>query len=146
MNKMRKKSEAQKYLEQIKEIDGDISDMIKDVERLRLIAYGTTAKSGGERVQSSSSKQKMADAVCEYVDIEEDIKRELGRLSEKRKEILSVIRRLQFNKRSIIHKRYVQGKSFDEIADMCDKSKSWVTSIHGRALQDVQAILDERKK
>lgn len=138
-------NKAQEYLKQLKEIDGDIENMLAEAERWRLIAYGTTARSDGERVQSSGSQQRMADAVCEYIDIEEDIKRELGALAEKRKEIISMIRRLPYNKRNVLHKRYVQDKSFDEIALMCDKSRSWVTSIHGRALQDVQAILDERE-
>lgn len=153
---MCKTREAQNYLKQLKAIDGDIENMLAEAERWRMIAYGTTATSQTvkingiehalDRVQSSGSQQRMADAVCEYVDIEEDIKRELSALAEKRKEIMNVIRMLPYNKRNVIHKRYVQDKSFDEIALMCDKSRSWATSVHGRALQDVQSILDERKK
>ena len=152
---MCKTTEAQAYLNQLQEIDGDIQNMLAEVERWRLIAYHITAsnqtvKVNGieyamDRVQSSGSQQKMADAVCKYIDIEDDIKRELSILAEKRKEITGTIRMLPYNKRNVLHKRYVQDMSFDEIALVCDKSRSWVTSIHGRALQDVQAILDERE-
>lgn len=153
---MCKTREAKEFLKQIREIDGDIENLLADVERWKLIAYGTTA--GGQtikingiehamdRVQSSGSQQRMADAICEYVDIEAENKRELIALKNKRKEIMDVIRMLQYDKRNVIHKRYVQDKSFDEISLACNKSRSWVTSIHGRALQDVQNILEERKK
>ena len=153
---MCKTKTAQEYLKQLKEIDGDIQNMLAEAERWRLIAYNTTASSqtvkingieyAMDRVQSSGSQQRMADAVCEYIDIEEDIKRELSILSDKYKEITNTIRMLPYDKRNVLHKRYVQDLSFDEIALICDKSRSWVTSIHGRALQDVQAILDEREK
>ena len=138
--------EAQDYLRRLREIDGDIENMIAEAERWKMIALGTTTGSEGERVQSSGSHQRMADAVCKYVDIEADIKRQLVALTEKRKDILDTIKSLPYDKRNVLHKRYVQDKSFDEISLMCDKSRSWVTSIHGRALQDVQNILDERKK
>jgi DNA-directed RNA polymerase specialized sigma24 family protein len=137
---------AQEYLRQLKEIDGDIENMLAEVERWRMVAMGTTSRTEGDRVQTSGSQQRMADAVCEYIDIEADIKQQLGILAEKRKEITSTIRMLPYNKRNVLHKRYVQNMSFDEISVVCDKSRSWVTSVHGRALQDVQAILDEREK
>ena len=137
---------AQEYLRQLKEIDGDIENMLAEVERWRMVAMGTTSRTEGDRVQSSGSQQRMADAVCEYIDIEADIKEQLGKLAEKRKEITGTIRMLPYNKRNVLHKRYVQDMSFDEISVVCDKSRSWVTSVHGRALQDVQAILDEREK
>ena len=137
---------AQEYLRQLKEIDGDIENMLAEVERWRMVAMGTTSRTEGDRVQTSGSQQRMADAVCEYIDIEADIKQQLDILAEKRKEITSTIRMLPYNKRNVLHKRYVQDMSFDEISVVCDKSRSWVTSVHGRALQDVQAILDEREK
>ena len=143
---MCKTKKAREYLMQLKENDGDIENLLAEAERWRLIATGTASRTDSERVQSSGSHQRMADAVCKYVDIEEDIKRHLGALAEKRKEILETIRKLPYDKRNVIHKRYVQDMSFDEIASVCDKSRSWVTSIHGRALQDVQSILDERER
>ena len=141
---MCKMKKAVEYLKQLREIDGDVENLISEAERWRLIATGTTSRSDGERVQSSGNHQRMADAVCRYVDIEEDIKRHLAALAEKRKEILETIRQLPYDKRNVLHKRYVQDMTFDEIAAACDKSRSWVTSVHGRALQAVQKILDER--
>ena len=145
---------AQEYLRELKEINGDIENMLAEAERWRMIAYGSghggqTVKVNGieyamDRVQTSGNQQRMADAVCEYIDIEADIKAELAKLADKRKEIIGTIMMLPYHKRNVLHKRYVQDKTFDEIAEACGKSKSWVTSIHGRALQDVQRILDER--
>ena len=149
-------TKAQEYLRQLIEIDGDIQNMLAEAQRWRMIAQGSTAgnqmvKINGiehamDRVQTSGSQQRMADAVCEYIDIESDIKEELLKLQNKRREIIEVIKLVPYQKRNVLHKRYVQNKSFDEISLLCDKSRSWVTTIHGRALQDVQTILNERER
>ena len=44
----------------------------------------------------------------------------------------------------ILHKVYVQFFTLYDVADIYEKSYSWVTSIHGRALANVRKILDER--
>lgn len=137
---------AKDYLKQLKKLDLMITNKLVEVEQWKAIATGTTAQIGGERVQTSSSQQKMADAVCRYIDIEAEINSAIDRLVDKRKEVIGVIEQLDVDEYDILHQHFVQYKTLQEIADSCNKSYSWVTYMNGRALANVQKILDERKR
>lgn len=139
------KMKAKDFLQQLKKLDYMIQNKIYEKEQWKTIAMGTTAQMGSERVQSSGSQQKMADAIGKYVDMEKEIDRIIDALVDTRNDVLSVIERLNVTEYDVLHKRYVQYMSFDEIAAAYDRSTSWSTTIHGRALKKVQKILDARK-
>ena len=133
------------YLKQLKKLDMMISNKLIEVEQWKAIASGTTAQMGGDRVQTSSSQQKMADAVCRYIDLEHDINRSIDRLVNKRKEIIGVIEQLNAVEYDVLHRHYVQYQDLREIADAYSRSYSWATSVHGTALVNVGKVLDERE-
>ena len=60
---MEKKSKAQKFLERVEMIDTIIENKLIEQRQWKDIALGITANMGGERVQSSGSNSKMADAI-----------------------------------------------------------------------------------
>ena len=137
---------AKDYLLQISKIDRMITNKIAEVEHWKSVAAGTGTYSDSDRVQSSGSKQKMADAVVRYVAIEEEINQAIDLLVDKKQEVIRTIEQLNENEYDILHKIYVQGVTFQEIAADMEKSYSWVTSVHGRALSNLQRILNERKR
>ena len=136
---------AKHYLMQIEKTDRMIQNKIAEVEYWKAIASGTTANTDGERVQSSGSQQKMADAVNKYVDIEREIDQAIDRLIDLRQEIIQTIEMLKnVDHYDVLYKRYVLYKEYYEIEEEMQKSHSWVTKVHGKALLDVQKILNER--
>lgn len=151
--------DAKKFLKQLRKIDKMIVNKEIEIEQWKAIAEGTTAQMGGERVQSSGSQQKMADAVCRYTSIEEEVKKCRDELIEKRQDVIHLIEQLDAVEYDVLHKMYV-GKivrnndgtirnhyfEFQEVADSYGMSYSWATTIHGRALKNVQRILDSRKE
>ena len=141
-----KTREARIFLGQLKKLDSMIRNKLIEKEQWKALALGTTAQMGGERVQSSGSQQKMADAVNRYIDIEAEIDRCIDRLVDKKQDVIEVIEQLDLEEYDLMHKIYVQYFTFDEAADNYGKSYSSITTLHGRALVNVQRILDERKK
>ena len=143
---MRKKSEAQIYLEQVEKTDSIIKNKLIEQQQWRDIALGITANMEGERVQSSGAQSKMADAVAKCVDMEAEIDSLVDKLIDLKKEVIQTIEQLhsptQYN---VLHMKYIQYKEFWEIADKYGKDYSWVTTLHGRALENVQRIMEERK-
>ena len=136
---------AKEFLKQLKKLDRMIENKLIEKQQWKSIAEGTTANSEGERVQSSGSQQKMADAVNRYVDIEKEIDRFIDRLIDTKKDVISVIEQLDATEYDFLHKVYVQYLTLDDVADMYEKSHGWAITLHGRALQKVQKILDDRK-
>ena len=136
---------AKHYLMQIEKLDRMIQNKIAESEYWKDIASGTGMNSDGERVQSQGSKQKMADAVGKYIDIEREITEAIDRLIDLRREIIQTIEMLKnVDHYDVLYKRYVLYKEYFEIADDMRKSQSWVTKAHGKALIAVQKILNER--
>lgn len=132
-------------MKQLKKLNMMIVNKQIEIQQWKTIASGTTAYSEGERVQSSGNQQKMEKAVAEYVDIEESMKAELTEFVKTKQEIISVIQMLSPVHYDLLHMIYVQFLTFDDVADKYDKSYSWATTVHGRALKQVQKILDERE-
>lgn len=136
--------DAKQFLNQLKKLDKMIENKIAEKARWKTMATKTTAQISGERIQSSGSKQKMADAVGSYLDIEREIDEQVDKLYDTRQEVISVIEKLNTTEYDLLHKVYVQYLSLYDLADMYGKTYSWATTVHGRALKNVQKILDER--
>lgn len=149
--------DAKKYLQQVNKLNKLIENKLIEKEQWKSIATSTTAggsttvKVNGEqvaleRVQSSGNPQKMADAVCRYVEIEKEIDECIDRYIDMKAEAIRMIEQLPTVEYDILHKVYIQGKTLAEVAIMYDRVYSWATTIHGRAIKGVQAMLDEREK
>ena len=143
---MRKKNRAQEYLEQIDKLNAMIENKAAEVVQWRGVALGITTNTEGELVQSSGSQQKMADAINRVIDLQAEINGMIDKLIDLKQEIIRTIELLNATEYDVLHKRYIQGMTFDEIGAAKHKSKSWATTIHGRALQNLNKILDEREK
>lgn len=136
---------AKDYLLQVVKLDRLIENKLIEIQQWKAIATGTTAHSEGDRVQSSGSQQKMADAVCRYVAIEEEIDRYIDELVDIKREVIKTIEQLPATEYDVLHQIYIQGKTLDDVADRYSNSYSWATTAHGRALKKVQDILDKEK-
>lgn len=130
------------YLQQVVKLDRLIQNKMIEKEQWHSIATSTTSHSEGERVQSSGSKQKMADAVCKYVEMENEIDAYIDRLIDMKKKVISNIEHLNAAEYDLLHKVYIQMIPLDQVAILYDKSYSWATAVHGRALKNLQDILD----
>lgn len=144
---MRNKSNAQIYLEQVEKLDSIIKNKLIEKQQWKDIAFGITANMDGERVQSSGAKSKMADAINKCVDMEAEIDGLIDKLIDTKKDVIQTIEQLyspiEYN---VLHMRYIQYKTLQEIADHYRKDYGWATTTHGRALKSLQEIFDGREK
>ena len=143
---MKKKSETQIYLEQPEKLDIQIRNKLIEKQQWHDISLGITANMEGERVQASGSKSKMAEAVDKCVDMEAEINSLIDELIETKKDVIQTIEQLdspiEYN---VLHMRYIQYLSLQEIADHYNKDYSWATTTHGRALKSVRKILENKR-
>lgn len=133
------------FLRQLRKTDLLIENKLAEKEQWKNIALGTTASgSEGERVQSSGNQQKMEDAIIKYLDIEKEIDQVIDKLIAAKMDVISVIEQLNPAEYNLLHKVYVQYFTLKEAAYRCDMSYSAATTAHGRALKNVQLIIDKR--
>ena len=139
---------AMDFLRQVDKLDRLIANKLIEKERWKALAMGTSANTEGERVQSSGSKQRMQDAVCRYVSIEEEINQYIDELVGIKQNIISTIEELPTNEYDILHKVYIQHIKLHKVAENWEgeaKSLTGVKKIHRKALSSLQKILDERE-
>ena len=144
--KKREKSEAQIYLEQVEKLDAIIKNKLIEKQQWKNVALGITANMDGERVQSSGSKSKMAEAVDKCIDIEAEVDELVDKLIAAKKDVIKTIEQvdspIEYN---VLHMRFIQYIDLQGIADFYHKEYGWATTTHGRAIASVQKILDSRK-
>lgn len=131
---------AKEYLLQIIYLDSRIEANKEKVQRLKESAEGTTSNLSPNKVQTSTSKQKMADAVISYADLEKVINADL----EKIMEIINTIGKLNPYESTVLYKRYVEDKSLWVISREVKKSYSWATKVHSTGIKNIQKILNEK--
>ena len=137
--------DARTYLNQVKKLDLQIKNKLIEKQQWKDIALGITANMNGERVQSTGAKSKMADAVEKCVDMEKEIDALIDKLIDIKKEVIQTIEQLDSpTEYDILHLKYIQFLTFEEIAEYYGRDYTTITTAHGRALKNVQAILDKK--
>lgn len=144
---MEKKSKAQVFLERVEMVDTIIENKLIEQRQWKELALSITANMDGEKVKSSGSQSKMADAVIKCIAMEDEISKTVDRLiKEKQKTVQTIEKLYSPTEYKILHMRYIQYISLTDIADKLNREYTWVTTTHGRALKHLQSILDKEKK
>ena len=139
--------EAKEFLQQVKTIDLRIKNKLIEQQQWKDMALGITANMDGERVQSSGAKDKMASAVERCVDMEADIDSLVDKLVDTKKEVIQTIEKLYSpTEYDVLHRRYIQYQTLQEIADHYGKDYGWAKVTCKRAVSHVQAILNKGVK
>lgn len=88
----------------------------------------------------------MADAVDASIDFGNEMDTAIIQREAEKQHIISQLEKLKdSDEYDVLYFLYVEFMSIDETAEACDKSRSWVTSIHGQALVNLGKILDSER-
>jgi DNA-directed RNA polymerase specialized sigma24 family protein len=137
--------DVKEYLSQVKKLDLQIKNKLIEKQQWKDIALGITANMDTERVQSSGSQSKMADAIVKLVDIEAEIDSLIDKLIDTKKDVIQTIEGLSSPLQyDVLHLHYIQFMTLQEIADKYGMSYDWAKQAHKRALKNVQRIRDKK--
>ena len=134
---------AKEYLKQVGNIELQIKELQDEIKRLKELAVSIGALNCDEKVLSSVSQDKMANTVCE---IDEKVReldekvREFVRIRSKVMETIHMLRNDEYE--HILYKRYCLMKKWEEIALEMNYSYQWVCKLHGRALKEIEKLLN----
>lgn len=140
------KMTAKDFLLQIRKLDKLIENKMAEAQQWREIANNTSVDMSRERVQSSGSYDVTANAICAYLDLDNEIARRLDELIAAKKDVLEVIEQLNATEYDVLHKIYVQGFTLQDVASLYNRRYEWATTTQGRALKHVQTILNKREE
>lgn len=139
---------SKQYLMQITKLDAIIKNTLEDIQRWKDLALHITPSMSNESKSNGGNtvSNKIENAVLNYITLEEKLNQAVIESMKTRSEIIATLEQLPTSEYNVLYQTYVNGVEFHEIADMFHRSYSWVTSVHGIGLKDLQKILDEREQ
>ena len=137
--------EAKEYLQEIRDTDEKIDEMMKDCDHLRGMRYKITQNLKPVVSSGGGSHGGFTNAADSLIDLEREIASEIDRLVDMKREAGAMLARLRKPKHfKVLHRYYIQHETFERIAVDMGYTYRNVCYLHGRALQAFQKVLDER--
>ena len=131
-------NEVDAYLSQIIKFDHLIRNKRERYLELYTEARSLGGISDGVRVQTSGNVSgKVSDIVCQYVDLD----REIRDLEARREAIIKVVESLPADEYYIIHQVFVKGKLLKQVCAEAGRSREWGRDVKRRALERIASIL-----
>ena len=122
------------YLEKARELDTLVHTKLSETDRLRELAECLSSPKLGERVTSSNGNTSMQ-TVDKIVDLQAEVNKEIAVLVDLIAEIHTKIEQLENpTERAVLTERYINVKSWEEIAEIIGYSDRNTRYLHGKAL------------
>lgn len=145
MSEKAKCKEAKEYLQQIKKLDVHIDSLLEQVAHLKAMSLKITTTLRQDVSSGSGSQDKIGDAIAKIIDLENEINQNIDEYVDKKREICAVIEKVENpDQAALLHKRYLLYEPWEQIAIELHCTYRNVCYIHGRALQAVATILEEK--
>lgn len=135
---------SKEYLQQVKRLDDIVNAKLEQIEALRSIATKiTTDYSGDVKVQSSPQNDKLEKIVAKIADLETELNRNIDKLVDLKAEIMERIDEVENNDyRLLLTLRYLNFKTWQDIADLMHYDVTWIYELHRRALIEFDERMD----
>ena len=138
---------AKEYMEQARYLDMQINSKIEQVRNLNELATKVTAVYSDTPHNLSKNTSQMEETVLKIIDLENEINRDIDALVDLKREIMRVVNRIEpAEYRMLLEMRYLQFKKWEQIALLMSTDLRWVYRMHGRALNEVQKIINSPLK
>lgn len=136
---------AKDYLSQARYLDQSINSKIQQLGQLNDLATKATSVLTGMPRNPSSGTSQMADTVVKIIDLQNEINRDIDTLVDLKADIMRLIRSVSCREyQTILEKRYLCFFSWEKIAAAMDYDIRWLYRLHGKALEEVQVLLDSK--
>lgn len=138
-----KDNAAKRYLQQIRRLDTKINRDIEELHRLKAMTTKITPTLKPDVVSGCGTQDKLAEAMSKIIDFEAEINREIDCFVDARKAVTATIDKVEDARlHTVLNMRYVQFKTWEQIACYMGRSYQWVCKLHGTALQVVEKIIE----
>ena len=133
---------AKEYLQQYRDAVRRAAASLDHLEELRAMAMRITPNYSGTG-GGGQTGDRIGAAVARIVDAESRVSDELELLEATERAVIGTINSVEDKRlRGILYRRYICGRKWEVIAVDLNIEYRWLLRLHGRALQEVQKIID----
>ena len=134
---------SKEYLSQARFLDASIRTKVEQIESLNDLATSCTAVISDMPRNPNRGGSRMADAILQIIDLQEEIKRDMMALVQLKREIMDVIKSVSsLEYQTILEKRYLCFISWERIAVELGYSIHHTYRLHDAALKEIDSILN----
>ena len=136
---------AKEYLSQALWLNQRIDNKLEQLERLKAMAMRVTTNLTQEKVSGGyNERNPMENTIVKIMDLEREVNGEIDKLINLKQEILETISLVDNPMAQLLlEMRYINRRTWGEIAEELGYSDRGIHKIHGRALKEIDEI---RKK
>ena len=130
---------AKEYLCRGRRLNELIDSNLQELQRLRQLATSITPNYEGEPVSGREMKSKTEEIVVKICSLEEQIQSEIDDYVDVQREIHTAIESVDNpNERLLLRERYINFRSWEDIAEKVGYSYRQTTRLHGMALKNLK--------
>lgn len=135
---------AKNYLRQYQEAKGDIANKKAKLAELEELVGNISSGESSDGIRTSAISDKTGESAVKIADMKEEINRDIMKLVDILEEVESIINQLENGTyRRLLCLRYIEGLSWEKVAVGIHHDVRWTYKLHGRALQQVEKILQQ---
>lgn len=135
---------AKQYLRQVRRLDNTVNAKLEQVEVLRAMITRMTANLTTDKVQESNIPDKISTLICKIVDLEKEIINDIDKLIDLKTKVMRKIDSIQNDDyRLLLTLRYLNFKTWEQIAVEMEFTFQWVHELHKRALIEFEKVQDD---
>ena len=137
---------AKQYLQQYRKCKLRLKRLQEQIDELKDLVDGLSAPQvDGDRVQSSHEPDRMGEVIARKSDLEEELMIEIGNTLDLLNEIeatISAVGNVEYQ--LLLQKRYIRLETWEVIAEDMHYTSRWLFTMHGRALIEVEKLINGR--
>jgi len=132
---------AKEYLSQAIWLNQRINSKLEQVSSLRTLASKVNTTFGEERVQSTKKQSPMEETIVRLIDLENEVNEDIDELIKLKSEIEETINQVDDPVyQLILQMRYIDRKTWEEVARNVGYDRRTIFRIHGKALKEIEKI------
>ena len=136
--------ETKEYLESYRRIEERMRILTAEIERLRAEAESASINLDG-MPHGTGKGDRLERLAIQLAEMETELQHEMSRLWSKRMEIINLLGSMKSHKhQTLLHKRYIECKSWEVIAYEMGISWRYCYMLHGSALNEFGELLNKR--
>lgn len=136
-------SEIKQQLRKIKQLDNIVQSKLDEIETLNSLAQRMTNVSKNILVQKSTPQDKLSELIPRIIDLKNELKNDVDNLLNLKLDIMEKINNIENNDyKLLLTLRYLNFKTWEEIAVEMGYTYQWVHVLHSRALIYLSKRLD----
>lgn len=129
---------VREWFEKGRKLDKEVSALKEAKQKAFELAYGTSADTGNERVQQSHGNTT-EDKFTAYADYSRQLEERTAKLLCYRKKMHEVIDKVDNPVyRALLTERYINCKTWEQVADDMGNSVRWIHRLQKRALKELE--------